>query len=97
MRFVFQSLAPQPGLTDETLVTAAGELRDFLRDDPVLKRAEVAAVTQRGALGLRATVYAKPEQLAKVLVMLAADEAWGRALEECGCEADGRSGALGVA
>lgn len=97
MRFTFQSLAPQPGLTEATLLEAAGELRAFLKDDPVLRDAAVAAVMMRGALGLMATVHANPDRLAKVLVLLAADEAWKRALEECGCEAEGRSGALGAA
>lgn len=97
MRFSFQSMVSQPGLTDETLEQAATELREFLKDDPVLRGAAVAAVTRHGAIGLQATVYSKPEQLAKVMVLLAADEAWKRALEECGCESEGRSSALGRA
>lgn len=95
MRYRFQSLAPQPGMTELDLEEAADGLSRKLARDPVLQHAKVSPIPRYGALGLWAYVHADGcSHLAVICVMTAADDQWGIALRFFGYEDDDRTARL---
>lgn len=94
MRYRFQSLAPQPGMTELDLDEAAASLSLKLARDPVLKQPKVAAIARYGAIGLWAFVHSEDSQLAVYCAMTAADDQWAIALRFFGYEDDDRTARL---
>lgn len=90
-RFRYVSTARAVEMSPGDLITVAAELEAVLFDDPVLLRPHVVPLPQDGVIQVEGVVDSNPTDVAKGMVLDAADTTWAHALRHCKVQTEDRT------